>query len=231
MLKLALLFLATALMMVNKTHAGEKSLYDFLWLDPDKKVYVLQNKLYKKEHTFYLDAGYINNFTSKFQTTSGFTGRAGYYIHEEWALEGFYNSYSNSNNDDYRNIRVINAQEPFIRKLNNTYGANLVYSPFYGKINTFNQIFYFDWSFGVGYAAINAKSNRKSVRQGDKITFFSSEQYHGTVLKTNFKFHLNEHWHVSAEYMNTYFYAAGPRSSTPKLRTNTDVVLMLGYSF
>src|SRR6476660_9546234 len=98
MLKLALLALVTALMMTNKVHAGEKSLYDFLWLDPDKKVYVLQNKLYKKEHTAYIDLGYISNFTSKFQDTYGFTGRVGYYVHEEWAFEGFYNGYQNRNN-------------------------------------------------------------------------------------------------------------------------------------
>ena len=28
--------------------ASEKDLYNFLWLDPDKKVYVLQNKIHKK---------------------------------------------------------------------------------------------------------------------------------------------------------------------------------------
>lgn len=230
MLKLALLALATIFIM-NKTHAGEKSLYDFLWLDPDKKVYVLQNKLYKKEHTFYLDAGYVSNFTSKFQDTSGFTGRAGYYLREEWAIEGFYNGYSNKNNDDYRNIRLVNEQEPFIRKLQSSYGANIVWSPFYGKVNTFNQIFYFDWSFAAGYANVNARSNRQSIADGHKKTTFKSEQYHGTVLKTNIKFHLTEHWHVSAEYMNTYYFARGPRSATPKLRTNTDVIFMLGYSF
>ncbi len=35
--------------------AGEKDLYDFQWLDPDKSVYVLQNKIYPKNKTFYVD--------------------------------------------------------------------------------------------------------------------------------------------------------------------------------
>jgi outer membrane beta-barrel protein len=231
MLKLALLALVTALMMTNKVHAGEKSLYDFLWLDPDKKVYVLQNKLYKKELTAYIDLGYISNFTSKFQDTYGFTGRVGYYVHEEWAFEGFYNGYQNRNNDDFRNVRLINRQEPFIRRLNNSYGLNLIWSPFYGKINTFNQIFYFDWSFGAGLAKVNGESNRKSVKQGDVITYYTKESYNGAVLKTNMKFHVSEHWHLGVEYMNTYFMAPGPRSSQPKLRTNTDVILTVGYSF
>jgi len=231
MLKLTLLALTTVLMMTNKVQAGEKSLYDFLWLDPDKKVYVLQNKLYKKEHSFYFDLGYLSNFTSKFQDTSGYAIRAGFYVHEEFAIEGFFNGYNNVNNDDFRNVRVVNQQEPFIRKINNSYGANLVWSPFYGKINTFNQIFYFDWSLAAGYAKVNTSSNLKSVKLGDVKTFYTKETYDGGVLKTNLKFHLTENWHLSAEYMNTYYFAAGPRSPTKKLRTNTDVILAVGYSF
>jgi outer membrane beta-barrel protein len=231
MLKLTLLALVTVLMMTNKVHAGEKSLYDFLWLDPDKKVYVLQNKLYKKEHTAYVDIGYLSNFTSKFQDTYGFSGKAGFYLHEEWAIEAFYNSYTNQNNDDFRNVRLINRQEPFIRRLNSSYGGSIIWSPFYGKINTFNQIFYFDWSFGAGLAQIQGESNLKSVKLGNVKTFFKNENYTGAVLKTNMKFHLTENWHVSAEYMNTYYQAAGPRSPTKKLRVNTDVILSVGFSF
>lgn len=231
MLRLAFLAVVTVLMMTSKVHAGEKSLYDFLWLDPDKKVYVLQNKLFKKEHTLYLDVGYLSNFTSKFQDTYGVSARAGFYLHEEWAIEAFYNSYTNQNNDDFRNVRLINQQEPFIRKLNSSYGGNLIWSPFYGKINTFNQIFYFDWSFGAGLAQIEAKSNLKSVKLGNVRTFFTNERYTGAVLKTNLKFHITENWHVSTEYMNTYFQAAGPRSPTKKLRTNTDVILSVGFSY
>ena len=104
MLRFSFMVSLLALMVSKNIHAGEKSLYDFLWLDPDKKVYVLQNKLYKKENTFYLDIGYLSNFTSKFQDTNGFNLKTGYYFHEEWGLEFFYNNYVNSNNDDYNNV-------------------------------------------------------------------------------------------------------------------------------
>lgn len=220
------------LMMTKEVKAGEESLYDFLWLDPDKKVYVLQNKLYKKEHSFYLDVGYISNFTSKFQDTNGFAVKGGYYIHEEWGLELFYHQYANTNNDDFRNVRLINEAEPFIRRLNSTYGALVIWSPFYGKINTFNEIFYFDWSFGAGYAQVNAESNINSVRQGDKKTTYKNEIYSGAALKTNLKFHLNEHLHLGVEYMNTYYMAPGPKNpKSDKLRTNTDLIFSVGFSY
>jgi outer membrane beta-barrel protein len=232
MLKFSIIALALMLMLTKKTYAGEKSLYDFLWLDPDKKVYVLQNKLYKKENSFYVDLGYLSNFTSKFQNTQGFALRSGYYFHEEWGIEGFYNQYTNSNNDDYRNVQLINEAEPFVRRLNSSYGANVIWSPFYGKINTFNQIYYFDWSFGAGIAKVNAESNLKTVTVSNAKNSYAKETYTGAVLKTKVKFHLKENVHLGLEYMNTYYQAPGPKNpSQDKLRTNTDLILSIGFSF
>lgn len=232
MLKFSILVLALMLVMTKKTHAGEESLYDFLWLDPDKKVYVLQNKLYKKEHSFYLDVGYVSNFTSKFQDTNGFNLSAGYYIHEEWGLEVFYNQYSNSNNDDFKNIQSVSKVVPFVRRPKSTLGAAIVWSPFYGKINTFNQIYYFDWSFAAGVAQVNTESNLKTVRITNAPNQYEKETTTGAVLKTKVKFHLTEHVHLGIEYMNTYYKAPGPRNpNSDTLRTNTDVIFSVGFSY
>jgi outer membrane beta-barrel protein len=232
MLKLSIIALGLMLMFSKNTHAGEKSLYDFLWLDPDKKVYVLQNKLYKKEHSVYFDIGYIANMTSKFQDTNGFSFKGGYYFHEEWGIELFYQQYSNSNNDDFNNVKLINEAVPFVRRLDSTYGAALIYSPFYGKINTFNKIYYFDWSFGAGYTKINANSNIKSVRIDNAPNKYEKETYNGGVLKTKVKFHITENVHLGLEYMNTYYMAPGPKDpKSDKLRTNTDLIFSVGFSF
>ena len=232
MLKLSIIALGLMLIFTKNTHAGEKSLYDFLWLDPDKKVYVLQNKLYKKENSFYFDLGYISNMTSKFQDTQGFSLKGGYYFHEEWGIEMFYHQYSNANNDDFRNVQLINQAVPFVRRLNSTYGAAVIWSPFYGKINTFNKIYYFDWSFGAGYSQVNADSNIKSVRINNAPNKYTKEIYNGALLKTKVKFHLTENVHLGLEYMNTYYMAPGPKNpKSDKLRTNTDVILSVGFSF
>ncbi len=216
----------------TETHAGEESLYDFLWLDPDKKVYVLQNKLYKKEHKVAVDLGYISNFTSKFQDTSGFQFRAAYFFHEEWAIEATYQHYNNVNNDDFRSIRASSGVEPFIRRFNNSYGLNVIYSPFYGKINTFNQIFYFDWSFGAGLAKLNTESSLKTATSSSTVNSFDAESYTGAVLKTNLKFHITEYMHLGVEYMNTYYMAPSPANpKQDKLRTNTDIIMSVGFSF
>lgn len=232
MLKVSLVALGLMLMLTDRTNAGEESLYDFLWLDPDKKVYVLQNKLYKKEYSFYFDMGYVSNFTSKFQDTQGFALRGGYYFHEEWGIEIFYNQYSNSNNDDFKNVRLINEAEPFIRRPNTILGAALIWSPFYGKINTFNKIFYFDWSFGAGLAQVNTESNIQTVRLDNVPNRYDSETHSGAVLKTGLKIHLQENVHLGVEYMNTYYMAPGPANpNSDKLRTNTDIIFSVGFSY
>jgi outer membrane beta-barrel protein len=232
MFKVATLAISLMLIFTKEIKAGEESLYDFLWLDPDKKVYVLQNKIYKKEKSVYFDLGYISNFTSKFQDTNGFSLKGGYYFHEEWGVELFYHQYSNSNNDDFANVKLINTASPFVRRLNTSYGALAIWSPFYGKINTFNKIFYFDWSFGAGVAKVNTESNLKTVRQSNVPNNYEKKSYNGGVLKTKLKFHLRENVHLGLEYMNTYYMAPGPKDpKSDKLRTNTDVILSVGFSF
>ncbi len=232
MFKFSIIALGLMLMLTRETKAGEESLYDFLWLDPDKKVYVLQNKLYKKEKSFYFDLGYISNQTSKFQDTNGFALKGGYYFHEEFGIELFYQQYNNKNNDDFRNVQAINGVVPFIRRMNDTYGAVAIWSPFYGKINTFNQIFYFDWSFGAGLSQINTDSNINSVRILNAPNKYEKKSYTGGVLKTKVKFHLKENVHLGLEYMNSYYMAPGPKDpKNDKLRTNTDVILSIGFSF
>ena len=39
----------------------------------------------------------------------------------------------------------------------------LLWAPFYGKINTFNKILYFDLFFGIGLATIGGKDNAETV--------------------------------------------------------------------
>lgn len=217
---------------LNVSKAGEQSLYDFLWLDPDKSVYVLQNKIYKKERNFYANIGYLENYTSKFQDTNGISLQGGYYFREDWGIELFFNQYSNKDNDDLENIRLVNESEPFVRRMKKSYGGLLIWSPFYGKINTFNKIFYFDWSFGAGLGEVQTESNLKSVTNERKSNTFKRESQLGGIAKTKLKFHLNENVHLGLEYMNTYYKAPGPKApSQDKLRTNTDVIFSVGFSF
>ena len=71
----------------NSTFAAEDSVYDFSWLDKDKEVYVLQNKIYPKDGTFNADIGYLSNITNEFHDIHGCASKVGYYLAEQWAVE------------------------------------------------------------------------------------------------------------------------------------------------
>ena len=55
--KLLALFLLLSLVLSTQAFASEKDIYEFSWLDPDKEVYVLQNRKYKKSGHIHLNAG------------------------------------------------------------------------------------------------------------------------------------------------------------------------------
>jgi len=215
--------------------AAEDDLYKFLWLDPDKQVYVLQNKVYKKRNSFYGSLGYLSGNSNEFQDTSGFQLTTGFYFHEEWALELFYNSYSNSNNDAFESLQRVNGSVPFIRKVDSSYGAMAIWSPFYGKVNTFNKIFYFDWNFGLGVTKINAQTNASTVANPNTSDQFQTESYTGVAYKTGLRFHASEHIHIGIDYFRQSYQAPGPTLNnvpgSDKWRHNSDVIFSVGFSF
>jgi len=213
--------------------AGEKDLYDFLWLDPDKSVYVLQNKIYEKDKSFYLDIGYVTSTTSTFQDTAGGQLKAGYYFAEEWAIEFNLIQYTNSDNAAFENVKIINDAEPFVRRPSRSTSVFLVWSPFYGKINTFNQIFYFDWSFGVGTGQYTMESSLDgNIANPTAKNVYETESYTPIQLKTAFKFHINRSLHIGVEYLNTNFEATTPKNPESKKWTNNnDLIFSVGVSF
>lgn len=215
--------------------ADEKDLYDFLWLDPDKKVYVLQNKVHKKEHTVYANVGYGTGLSSDFQDTSMIHANAGYFISEEWGIEALYTSYSNSDTESMSNLKRLNGSIPFIRKTNSNYGLIAKWSPFYGKVNTFNKIFYFDWNLGLGIGKLNTESNAKTVAIPSQANVYSKESYTSLIAKTGLSIHATKNINLGLDLIMNNYKAPGPTVNgvTPsdKLRQNYDAVLTIGVSF
>ena len=226
---LKLLFLTG---LCSSTFAGEEDLYDFLWLDPDKSVYVLQNKIYPKDKTFYIDLGYLGlNLTSTFQDTQGAQLKAGYFFKEEWAFEINYLKYTNSDNAALSGVENVAAVTPFVRRPLSSTSIFLIWSPFYGKINTFNKIYYFDWSFGVGTGVYQMESNLKTAELKDENRF-DAETYTPLQLKTTLKFHINKSLHLGVEFLNTNIQSNTPSNPNSKSwDLNNDVIFSIGASF
>lgn len=220
--------------------SAEDSVYDFLWLDPDKSVYVLQNKVYKKTNTINLETSFLTTLGKSFQDTYGADLKAQYYFSEHFGLEVFHTRYSNSDSDDFNNVVYVTrnndvsnrATFPFVRRLNSATGVLFLVSPFYGKINTFNKIHYFDWLFGVGFAYLDAESNIRTVTDINAPNTYDAESYTALVYKTSFKFHTSRKWSFMVDLRNMNYMADGPaQRGDKKLRHNWDFMIGVGFKF
>src|SRR3989338_11308296 len=107
--------------------AGENSTYSFSWLDPDKEVYVLQNRKFRKNGNFMMSAGGGMTLSGAFVDAKHLQGRAGYFFKEEWGLEGLYSHNQGKENSTANSVRNEgnSGSAPFRRIVKNYYGATL----------------------------------------------------------------------------------------------------------
>ncbi len=227
------LVLSFFLLISHRAESSEDSLYDFLWLDPDKSVYVLQNKTYKKAGTFFGEINGLMVVGDEFVDGLGGALKVGYYFNETFGVAASYTQYENSFSENWDNVKRVSSVEPFVRQFNSVTTLELLYTPFYGKVNTFNKIYYFDWGFGVGLAQIDAESNLNSVFLDDTPTTFGNENFTGLIYKTDFKFHINRSFYLNLELRNiSYSGENNPNDKSAKeLQTHTDFLFGIGFKF
>lgn len=175
-----------------ETHAGESSLYDFSWLDKDKEVYVLQNRKFRKDGTFYVGSTFGNQMNGAFIDSQSINVMAGFFFMEEWGIELSYESANGSTNNTYEGVNEQSAV-PFYRKVDTATTAYLLWSPFYSKINTFNKIFYFDWILGAGFSSLTTSDNRNQfIAISDRS--LTEETNTAYSLMSGARFYINQSW-------------------------------------
>lgn len=174
--------------------AAENNLYDFDWLDADKEIYVLQNRKFRKKGSFYLGGVVGKTLSGPFVDSYGGGLKAGFFFKEDWGFEIGFGTNTAKTNDVYKNIRQ-NGTVAFHRDITNSFTGHLLWSPFYNKINTFNQIFYYDLMFGLGFAQLNTEDNREevTVTANEQIT---TEALTGLSWLIAWRFFLNQSWSV-----------------------------------
>lgn len=231
---LAMLVSFIAFFPIHKLFAGTNDYYEFKWLDPDKKVFVLQDKLYENAKSFYFNFGYGTQALSDFQDTTMFHFNAGYYFAEEWGLELFYSSYSNKNNNSYDAVQNgATTVLPFILKVRNSYGGLLIYSPFYAKLNTYNVISYIDWSFGLGMAHMNVADNYVDFSNHSTTSDnYISSSKSAIAGKTQVRFFLGQYFQFNIDFFNYWMKARQPGNAGKEkyIRFN-DWIFSVGMNF
>jgi outer membrane beta-barrel protein len=235
-----ILLVLVTLIMSTVVIASEKSIYNFSWLDGDKEIYVLQNRKFRKNGNLYIGATAAYNLSQDFLDAYGGTARAGYFFTEDWGIEFIYGKNTNSENNTAKGVKE-QGTVPFYRQIDTFMGAMLMWSPFYSKINTFNQIFYFDWMFGVGAGSITTKDNRnKFDTAAADQNALTSESSIGGLWNTGFRFFINESWSLRLDLTGQVYKAnkqrqvggtGNPVSKTSQLFSSYDLGLGLNYAF
>ncbi len=220
-----LVFLLTA-----TTYAATDDYYNFKWLSTDKNIFVLQQKFYSKKRSFYFNAGLGKNSASGFQSSTNFHLSSGFYFTETWGIEGFLNAYSNSNNDTFEKVSSDGNTIPNIRRFTSAMGLTLLYSPFYGKLNTFNKILYMELLVGAGFSNIGAENNIVAFENSDPNNNYDSESLTALHYKIQLRVNVTKRILFNLDYY-TYYYSAANRSTEEAvLQSATDIILSAGFS-
>jgi len=225
-----LLFFST-IFLVN-LHAAETDTYDFSWLDPDKEVFVLQNRKYRKVQKIHLNVGYGITTSGAFVDATTIQGRFGYFFTENYGFEVLYAKNSGNENTTAESVRFEGRAIPFRRIVDGYMGAMFLWSPFYSKINTFNKIIYMDWIFGFGYAKLDETNNLDAFIADNKNLSEKKSSHSGVMWDIGAKFYLNESWSIKLDLTTVHYQAIkADGSGQDGWFSNYDLTAAFGYNF
>lgn len=231
---LASLVLFTLVFTTN-LFASEKDIYEFSWLDPDKEVFVLQNRKYRKVGRAHLNVGGGITTSGAFVNATSIQGRFGYFMTEDYGVEAIYAKNSGSENATAKGVRNSGGgtgTTPFRRIVDSYVGGMFLWSPFYSKINTFNSIVYMDWIFGIGYASLKEENNKLRFTDGPVSEGIeTSETHSGVIWQAGLKFYLSEKLSIRTDLTAVHYSAKKITTAGTSYTSNFDSTLSLGYTF
>jgi len=233
-----IIFLITVLAPYLTSFSSETDAYDFSWLDPDKKVYVLQNRKYRKVGRAHINLGIGKTTSGAFVDATSLQGRFGYFFTENWGFEFLYAKNNGDENDTFMAVKNNNGSSatPFRRIVDNYMGFMVLWSPFYAKFNTFNKIIYMDWILGAGLGKLEESNNRNAIQPAATGTELDIIESHTTyVWGMGLKFYLSEIWNVRADLTGVHYSAqkaiSQANSNDKQWYTNFDATLSIGINF
>jgi outer membrane beta-barrel protein len=146
---------------------ADKDDYDFSWLDPEKKIYVVQNRKYTKAQKIELALNGGIGIGEPYRKRRIVMPRIFYYFNEHFGASFMAGFAKNAENNNLSQLRLVTKVIPAVRDINSFYGASVVWLPWYGKINMFNQILYLDWHFEIGVGQVTSEIDLNTSSTGN----------------------------------------------------------------
>ena len=218
----------------SSAHAADD--YDFSWLDPEKKIYVLQNRKFRKAGGVQLSVLGGMGISEAYRQALQVQPRLGFWFNEDFGLEAFYTSRFNSTNGTYKAfenaIGGAVGVSPYIREIDSQLGVLFNWAPWYSKINVFNSILYFDWYFSFGLGTMSTQIGEKTKETA--TVAWKPDNLFAIYLGTGQVFHVSERFSVRLDLLGHFYsaeiYGGKPGAPTDKaLFSNSSVNLGIGF--
>lgn len=208
---------------------AEENEYSFDWLDPDKKVYVLQNRRYTKANRALLTI--MGGLAMSNPYRNGFTlePRLAYYFNEQIGIEGFMTYGFYTENETYLALKDATGSSisvnPHIREVKQQMGGLLHWAPWYAKINVFNSVLYFDWYFTGGVGSVTTDYFTNAIKDAANTV---SQSFFAVFFGTGHQYHLSRAFTVRLDFTGA-MYSAPSRGTTGDSTTYTNYNFNLGF--
>lgn len=206
--------------------------YNFRWLDPDKKIYVIQNRKYEKQGRFELSGGGGLNLSGAYINGFDFYSRAVFYASETIGVTFLGVFQTSSENRNLEELKKVSTAIPNIRYMKSMFAGYITFVPFYGKFNLFNRIFYVDWHWEVGVGSVSSEYDLNSDSEGDPNLGIS--KHTALTWGTGMKFFISRNFAARLDMQALYYNAPaieGNELSTTETKSEYNYLLMLGFGF
>lgn len=187
-------------------HGGDDA-YDFSWLDPDKKIYVLQNRKYSKSQRVLLSGMLGLGLSGPYVNATVIDPRIAYYLSEDFGIEAFFGFSMNSRSGTYDALVGASGVSaiPMIREIKNQMGLLAQWAPWYAKINVFNSIVYFDWYFSFGFGNLSTQLDTNTTVGG--ASTFLDQTFLAFYLGTGHQYHLSQNFFARIDLLGGFYRA------------------------
>jgi len=168
--------------------------FSFQWLDPDKKISVIQNRKFLKARHLILSVSGGPGSISPYRNSWALEPRAAFWFSELIGIEVFYHYIVNTDSTTLTQLQAATSVLPVLRDLQGQFGGLIKFAPWYAKINLFNQILAFDWHVSLGGGMIQSTLLSNNVTTPDSRIAIFAGTGHDFHLTRLLDFKLNFQW-------------------------------------
>lgn len=211
------------------SHESKNDEYNFSWLDPEKKIYVLQNRKYVKTGHPIVSVMGGGSMSNPYRNILSVDGRFAYYMSEWLGVEVFYTNFLSAPNTTIQALAIASPNAlPSVREIRSQMGGMIHFVPWYAKINVFNSILYFDWYFGAGLASLSSFVDTNTVASSPAN--FVQQTLPGLCLSTGNEYYLSQSFIFRWDVMGT-FYSAPINQLTGRTSIFSNVNFAMGLGW